>query len=214
MLFRSNVGSSFVEMNLADALSRKGQSDAALVHYEEAIRLQPNYADAYYNRGNVLLTNGRVQEAIADLETAIQIQPNDADAHTCLGNALLQQGSLKEAIAQYEDASALAANDPHSRNNIAWVLGTSSDASVRDGAKAVEFAQQAVRLSDSRDPKFIRTLAAAYAESGRFAEAVTTAKQAVMIATMQGKSGLAHVLDEDVRLYRANIPLRGTKLAD
>src|SRR5205807_1120674 len=66
-----NVGSSFVEMNLADALSRKGQSDAALVHYEEAIRLQPNYADAYYNRGNVLLTNGRVQEAIADLETAI-----------------------------------------------------------------------------------------------------------------------------------------------
>ena len=209
-----NVGSSFVEMNLADALSRKGQSDAALVHYEEAIRLQPNYADAYYNRGNVLLTNGRVQEAIADLETAIQIQPNDADAHTCLGNALLQQGSLKEAIAQYEDASALAPNDPHSRNNIAWVLGTSSDASVRDGAKAVEFAQQAVRLSDSRDPKFIRTLAAAYAESGRFAEAVTTAKQAVMIATMQGKSGLAHVLDEDVRLYRANIPLRGTKPAD
>jgi tetratricopeptide (TPR) repeat protein len=209
-----NVGSAFVEMNLADALSREGKSDVALVHYEEAIRLQPNYADAYYNRGNVLLTNGRVQEAIADLETAIQIQPNDADAHTCLGNALLQQGSLKEAIAQYQNASTLAPNDPHSRNNIAWVLGTSSDASIRDGAKAVEFAQQAVGLSDSRDPKFIRTLAAAYAESGRFAEAVTTAKQAVMIATMQGKSALAHVLDEDVRLYRANIPLRGTKPAD
>ena len=209
-----NVGSAFVEMNLADALSRKGQSDAALVHYEEAIRLQPSYADAYYNRGNVLLTNGRVQEAIADLQTALQIQPNDADAHTCLGNALLRQGSLKEAIAQYEKGAALAPNDPHSRNNIAWILGTSSDASIRDGVKATQFAEQAVELSAGRDPKFIRTLAAAYAESGRFPEAVTTAKQAVMIATMQSKSGLAHVLEEDVRLYRANIPLRGTKPAD
>jgi protein O-mannosyl-transferase len=209
-----SVGSAFVQMNLADALSGKGQSDAALVHYEEAIRLQPNYANAYYNRGNVLLTKGRVHEAIVDLETALQIQPNDADAHTCLGNALLRQGSLNEAIAQYENASALAPNDPHSRNNIAWVLGTSSDASIRDGAKAVEFAQQAVGLSGGRDAKFIRTLAAAYAENGQFSEAIAAAKQAVMIANMQGKAGLAHVLDEDVRLYRANIPLRGTKPSD
>jgi tetratricopeptide (TPR) repeat protein len=209
-----SVGSAFIQMNLADALSGKGQSDAALVHYEEAIRLQPNYANAYYNRGNVLLTKGRLHEAIADLETALQIQPNDADAHTCLGNALLRQGSLKEAIAQYEEASALAPNDPHSRNNVAWVLGTSPDASIRDGAKAVEFAQQAVGLSGGRDPKFIRTLAAAYAESGQFSEAITAAKQAIMIANMQGKSGLARVLNEDLRLYRANIPLRGTKPAD
>jgi tetratricopeptide (TPR) repeat protein len=209
-----SVASAFVQMNLADALARKGQSDEAMVHYEEAIRLQPNYADAYYNRGNLLFAQGRIDEAIGDWETTLQIQPNDADAHTCLGNALLRQGSLKEAIAQYEKASALAPNDPHSRNNIAWVLGTSSDASIRDGAKAVEFAQQAVGLSGGRDPKFIRTLAAAYAESGRFSEAITAVKQAVMIANMQGRSGLAHALDEDVRLYRANIPLHGTKPAD
>src|SRR5437762_5597970 len=63
-----NVGSAFVEMNLADALARKGQSDEAMVHYEEAIRLQPNYADAYYNRGNVLFAEGRIDEAMADWE--------------------------------------------------------------------------------------------------------------------------------------------------
>src|SRR6266568_687572 len=123
-----NVGSAFVQMNLADALARKGQSDEAMVHYEEAIKLEPNYADAYYNRGNVLFAKGRIDEAIADWEKTIQIQPNDADAHTCLGNALLRQGSLKEAIAHYEKALALAPEDPHSRNNIAWVLATSSDA--------------------------------------------------------------------------------------
>jgi len=203
-----DVGSAFVQMNLADALARKGQSDEAMVHYEEAIKLQPNYADAYYNRGNVLFAKGRVDEAIADWEKTLQIQPNDADAHTCLGNALLRQGSLKEAIAHYEKALALAPEDPHSRNNIAWVLATSSDASIRDGARAVKFAREAVELSNSEDPKFLRTLAAAYAESSRFSEAVLTAKRGVQTATAQGKSAFANVLERDIALYREHIPLR------
>jgi protein O-mannosyl-transferase len=151
---------------------------------------------------------------MTDWEKTLQIQPNDADAHTCLGNALLRRGSPKEAIAHYQKAMALAPDDPHSRINVAWVLATVPDASIRDGIKAVEFAQQAVELSGGRDPKFLRTLAAAYAESGRFSEAVMTAKQAIMIASMQGKSGLADLLDEDLRLYRAHVPLRGTKPGD
>ena len=203
-----DVGSAFVQMNLADALARKGRSDEAMVHYEEAIKLQPNYADAYYNRGNVLFAKGRIDEAVADWEKTLQIQPNDADAHTCLGNALLRQGSLKEAIAHYEKALALAPKDAHSRNNIAWVLATSSDASIRDGARAVEFAREAVELSNSEDPKFLRTLAAAYAESSRFSEAVLTAKRGVQTATTQGKSDFANVLERDIALYREHIPLR------
>jgi tetratricopeptide (TPR) repeat protein len=209
-----NVGSAFVRMNLADALARKGQPDEAMVHYEEAIRLQPNYADAYYNRGNVLFAEGRTDEAMVDWEKTLQIRPNDADAHTCIGNALLRKGSLKEAVAHYEKAIALAPEDPHSRINIAWVLATAPDASIRDGIKAVEFAQQAMELSGGNDPKFLRTLAAAYAETGRFSEAITTAKQAMMTATMQGKTGLAHVLYGDVGLYRADVPLRATKPGD
>ncbi len=207
-----DVGSAFVQMNLADALARKGQSDEAMVHYEEAIKLQPNYADAYYNRGNVLFAKGRIDEAVADWEKTLQIQPNDADAHTCLGNALLRQGSPKEAIAHYERALALAPEDPHSRNNIAWVLATSSDASIRDGARAVEFAREAVELSNSEDPKFLRTLAAAYAESSRFSEAVLTAERGVQTATTQGKSAFANVLERDIALYREHIPLRELSL--
>jgi tetratricopeptide (TPR) repeat protein len=203
-----DVGSAFVQMNLADALARKGQPDEALVHYEEAIRLQPNYANAYYNRGNVLFTKGRIDEAMADWEKTLQIQPNDADAHTCIGNAFLRQSSPKEAIAHYEKAMALAPGDPHSRNNIAWVLATSSDASIRDGVKAVELAQEAVQLSRGRDSKFIRTLAAAYAESSRFPEAIAAAQQAITIAAMQGNTGLANTLRKEIALYRGHISLR------
>jgi tetratricopeptide (TPR) repeat protein len=208
------VGSAFVQVNLANALSRKGQPDEAIVHYEEAIKSQPNYADAYYNRGNTLFAEGRIDEAMADWEKTLQIRPDDADAHTCLGNALLRRGSVKEAVAHYENAIALAPEDPHSRINMAWVLATAPDASIRDGIKAVEFAQQAMELSGGNDPKFLRTLAAAYAESGRFSEAITTAKQAMTTATMQGKAGLADILYGDVGLYRAHVPLRAAKSAD
>jgi tetratricopeptide (TPR) repeat protein len=203
-----NAGSAFVQINLADALARKGQSDEALVHYKEAIRLEPNYANAYYNRGNVLFAKGRTDEAMADWEKTLQIQPNDADAHTCIGNALLRQGSFKEAIAHYEKASALAPGDPHSRNNIAWVLATSSDTSIRDGVKAVELAQEAVQLSGGRDPNFLRTLAVAYAESGRFSEAIGAAQQAITIATGHGETELAKMLKKEIVLYREHTSLR------
>ena len=209
-----DVGSAFVQMNLADALARKGRSDEAMVHYEEALRLQPYYADAYYNRGNVLFAKGRIDEAIADWEKALELQPNDADSHTGLGNALLRKGSLREAIAHYETALALAPEDPHSRNNIAWVLATAPDASIRNGARAVGFAQEAVQLSGGREPRFLRTLAAACAESGQFSEAVAVARQAAAIATMQGKTDVANRLEKDLVLYRGRLPLRENSLGN
>ncbi len=209
-----NLGTAFVEMNLGDALARQGQPDEAMAHFEQAIKLQPDYAEAYYNRGNVLYAKGRIDEAITDFEKTLQLQPNHADAHTGLGNALLRRGALKEAIVHYNEAMALAPQDPHCHSNLSWVLATSSDASIRDGAKAVELARQAVSLSGGREPVFFRTLAAAYAETGRFSEAITTTKQAIMTATMQGKAGLAHVLNEDVELYRAHVPLRGSTPVD
>lgn len=209
-----NLGTAFVEMNFGDALGRKGQPDEAMAHFEQAIKLQPDYAEAYYNRGNVLYVTGRTDEAIADWEKTLQIQPNDADAHTGLGNALLRKGTLKEAVAHYNQAMALAPKDPHSRSNLAWVLATSGDASIRDGAKAVKLAQQAVSLSGGREPLFLRALAAAYAETGRFSDAIAMTQQAAAIARMQGKTRLANLLEEDVLLYRGNIPLRRTSLAD
>lgn len=209
-----NLGTAFVEMNLGDVLAGKGQPDEAMAHFGQAIKLQPDYAEAYYNRGNVLFAKGRIDEAIADFEKTLQIQPNDADAHTGLGNALLRKGALKEAIAHYNQAMTLAPEDPHSRNNLAWVLATSSDASIRDGAKAVELAQQAVSLSGGRELLFFRTLAAAYAETGRFSDAIAAIQQAVAIARMQGKTGLADRLEEDVLLYRGRLPLRRTSAGD
>lgn len=203
-----NLASAFVQMNLGDALVRKGLPDEALVHYQEAITLQPDYADAYYNLGSVLFAKGRIDDAISQWQKALEIQPNYADAHTGLGNALLQKGPVREAIAQYEKALEIAPEDPHSRNNIAWVLATSSDSSFRDGARAINLAQEAVELSGGKEPNFFRTLAAAYAENNRFSEAISVAKQGYEIARAQNKAALAEKIRADVALYRNHTPLR------
>jgi Flp pilus assembly protein TadD len=115
---------------------------------------------------------------------------------------------LKEAISHYETAVVLGPQDPYSRNNLAWILATSSDAGLRDGARAVDLAQQAVALSGGKEPQFLRTLAATYAESGRFGDAIATAQRAAALAGIQGKHQLAGHVEEDIVLYRAHLPIR------
>src|SRR6266513_3795529 len=201
-----DLGSAFVQMNLGDALARKGRPDEAILHYREAIKLQPNYADAYYNLGSVLFAKSEIDEAIAQWQRTLELEPNYADVYTGIGNALLQRGLLKEAISHYEKATEIAPQDPHSRNNVAWVLATSPDASIRDGSRAVKLAQEAVDLSGGKEPLFLRTLAAAYAEDNRFGEAISAAKQGFEIASAQGDLALAEKIRADVALYRNRTP--------
>jgi Flp pilus assembly protein TadD len=115
---------------------------------------------------------------------------------------------VKEAIAEYEQALNVVPEDSVALNNLAWILATSSDASMRDGARAVTLAVKAVQASGGIDPNFLRTLAAARAEVGQFAEAVATAETAKALAGMQSKPELTSRLEEEITLYRARIALR------
>ena len=126
--------------------------------------MRPDYGDPYLNLGSVLFQQGRIGDAMAQWEKALGTQPHDAAFHALLGDAFLQAGSQKVAIAEYEHAARISAQDPLGRNNLAWLLATSSDASIRDGTRAVELAKQAVQLSRGKDPNYFRTLAAAWAE--------------------------------------------------
>jgi len=155
-----NLGAALIHNNLGNALARKGLANEAIAHYDEAIRLRTDYADAHYNFGNVLFQEGRIEEAIAHWQKALAVQPYDADVHTSLGNAFLQKGSGKEAINHYEQALEIAPQDMLAQNNLAWILATSSDSSIRDGAKAVALAEKAVQLSSRKNPNFFPTLAA------------------------------------------------------
>jgi Flp pilus assembly protein TadD len=203
-----NLGSALVHNNLANAFLRKNLLDEAIVHYEKAVELRPDYADAHYNLGSALLQEGRIDEAIAHWERTLSLQPNDAEAHTTLGNALRRKGEIGQAIAHYETALEIAPRSVSTLNNLAWTLSTCPDASLRNGVKAIELAQESDQLAGGKNPISIRTLAAAYAENGRFTDAIETVQHALQLATAQDNFALANKLAKDLDLYRTKFPLR------
>lgn len=136
----------------------------------------------------------------SDVETDARDAALRAGFHTALGTAFLKKGLQKDAIAEYEHATRIFPRDFVARNNLAWLLATSSDASIRDGKRAIEVAEQTVQLSSGKDANYLRTLAAVYSEVGRFSEAIAVAQQAAALATMQGKTDVANRLKKDLVL--------------
>jgi tetratricopeptide (TPR) repeat protein len=201
-----NFGGALIENSLANALARKGLLSEAVDHYENAVRLRPDYGDPYLNLGTVLFEQGRRDDAIAAWQKAVATQPTDAGFHTALANGFLKGGLQRDAIAEYEHAARIAPDDPVAGNNLAWLLATSFDASIRDGKRAMEFAKHAVQLSRGEDPNYLRTLAAAFAENGRFAEAKETARQALQTAERRSNSTLANALEDEIALYELGLP--------
>jgi cytochrome c-type biogenesis protein CcmH/NrfG len=147
-------------------------------------------------------------EAIPHYKKALELQPNNADALANLGSAFLATGRVQEAIAAYRNAIQISPENVPAQSNLAWLLATSSDPSVRDGSRAVTLAEQADAESSRSEnhPIVLRILAAAYAESGRFAEAEKTARQALQEAEIQGNSALSDALRDEIALYELNLP--------
>ena len=201
-----NFGSALIENNLANLLAQKGRLNAAVDHYHNAMRLRPGYGDPYLNLGNVLFKQGRMSDAMAQWQKAHATESKDARFHTALADAFLRAGLQKDAIAEYEYAARISAQDALPRNDLAWLLATSPDASIRDGNRAVELANEAVRLSRGKDPNCLRTLATAYAESGRFAEAEETARRAFRAADLLDNRTLVNALRDEIALYELGLP--------
>jgi tetratricopeptide (TPR) repeat protein len=194
--------------NLGNALIRMGRTDEAIGYYEKALQIKPDYAEAENNLGKTLLEKGRVDEAIADFEKVLQLKPDHVNACYNLGLALLRKGRVGEAIACFQKVLQIKPDFPEAQNDLAWVFATSPQASLRDGVKAVELAERANQLARGKKPVFLRTLAAAYAEAGRFDDAVQNVQKAIELAQAAGQQPLVEQLNGELILYKAGRPFR------
>ncbi len=190
--------------------------------FQKTIALKPNYSFAYYNLGVVLSRSNHGEAAIRALREAIRLKPDFADAHSSLGFALFNHGEMSAAMVEYRAAVHLQPalesgyNDFCSQldlNNLAWTLATSPDPAQRDGARAVGIAEEVCAKTQNHITIFVGTLAAAYAEAGRFDEAVATGQKACALAAENGDTGLLKKNQELVSRYQSHRPYRDTPAA-
>ena len=201
----NNVGIIFLD---------KGQLDDAISKLRAAIDLRPENGPAHDNLAKALLKKGQVAEAMVHYRKFLEIEPDNVEARNTLGTALIQQGHVKEAIDQWQDALARQPDNGNAASNLAWVFATCPEDSIRDGARAVELGEKALRISGGKIPMIHRVLAAAYAESGRFADAIETAQRGAELATTQGNPGLAAELESNIALYQSGRPLRDPSITN
>jgi spermidine synthase len=227
---------------LGNALFERRQFQGALQEYQAALRLYPDYADAWLRAGVALTELGRPPEAMPFLTRASQLAPAWPEPQRRLALAWLRQGRTNEARAAYQQlvplmpataegrrdlADMLAEGHQYAEavhfygealrlkpdfepalNNLAMLRASCPQPGFRDGRQAVQLAETACRLSGRRNPSFLGTLAAAYAEAGRFGDALKTIQEALALAQASGADYLVPVQMRMLQEFRAGRPFR------
>jgi tetratricopeptide (TPR) repeat protein len=196
-----------VHYNLGRALLLLGQPNEAVSSFERALQIDHTYVLAHSDLGNALLLLGRVDESYEHLRIALAVAPELIDAHYNMANTLLQMGEVAEAVSHLDHVLANRPNDSEAQKNMAWVLATSPDPQLRDGPRAVELAESAQRQRQG-DPIVGATVAAAYAETGRFQDAITAAETALQTAENRRDDAVASLLRSQLTLFRSGQPFR------
>lgn len=191
--------------NLGRLLSLQGKFAEADAQFQEALQLKPRDADIRKAYASVLAEQGRRTDAIEQLREGLRLR-SDPGMGLELASLLRETRQYRDAAAEYRQVLKLKPDEPAALNNLAWLLATCPDAAVRDGAEAVRLAERACQLSGHNEAQSLGTLAAAYAEAGRFREAVSAAQKAVGLATASGDERLAGICGQLLRLYGAGRP--------
>lgn len=190
-----------------------GSPNDAIEYFQKAMEMDTNDPFFPYNLGNAYSQKGQPDVAIRCWENAISINPDFAPAQNALGNALSSKGQTASAIQHWRSALAAEPDLVAAQVNLAWALATSAQDPVRNGTDAVELAKRANKLAGGEDPIILKTLAAAYAESGDFPNAIATAQQALQKATLQDNLPLVNSLQRQMEQYQNHQPYRETVTA-
>ena len=195
-----------IHWRLGRAYARQDKLDEAVEQYRLSLAIEPKLP-AHFFLAQALQAQGRLDEALSHYAEALRRQP-DADVHAAIAVLLAERGELREAIRHYREALRLQPTLCAALNNLAWILATAADPTSRNGNEAVQLAEQACALTGQGEAKLVGTLAAAYAEAGRFAEAVATAEKATSLAEAANETALASRNRQLLELYRAGKPAR------
>jgi tetratricopeptide (TPR) repeat protein len=199
---RINPDYNMARFNMGNLFLNRGEPQKAMALYQEALAHQPDYADALAGMGNAAVNLGQLEDAKRYFRQALHINPEHPGALTNLAVVLIIQGRTQEAEDHYRQVLQTHPNWLLGLNHLASLLATAADPACRNGAEAVQLAERACSLTGGRNPYLLDTLAAAYAEAGRFDQAVAAAKAAAALAD----ANLAGQVQARLQLYQRRQP--------
>lgn len=190
------------------ALAKLGRTDEALLRFREAVNTEPVYARTHRHYAQALRLKGETEAAIHHFRRALEMDPQVPEAWYSLGFLLVERGDYAGGLRCWRTGLALSPEDTYMVNNVAWILSTCPVDSVRDGAEAVRLAEAVRDATGGKSPAALHTLAAAYAEQGRFDDALATANRALELATKAGSDVLIQRVKTALRSYSQGQPYR------
>jgi len=158
--------------------------------------------------GYELLERGELARAADQYRKAIAVNPKETVARLNLAVALIRMDKYDEARAQYRQALLDNPHDPRVHYTLAWLLATAPDPAVRSGDEAVRLAQRVIQMSGRHDALMLEVLAAAYAEAGKFDQAVSAARKAVGLLQEKGDAKGTQRVERQLDHYLRGEPFR------
>ena len=183
-------------------LEHAGDTNRAVVCYRVATAIFPGDIEAHKNLAHLFCQQGHWTAAEKECNTLLALNPNDSASHLLLAQVAGSLGRADDAVFHFNEALRLNPDCVEAMNNLAWMLATSPEANIRNGARAVELAKRACELTHCKKTVYIGTLAAAQAEAGRFDDAMATAQKAIALARQNGELDLLQKNQELLEYYR------------
>ena len=187
---------------------RQGHLDQAAVQYGVVIKAMPSDFATQRKLALVYLSQKKYEVALPLLERVTRAQPGNALAHVDTATAWLGLKDQGKAVASYRAALKTASNMPKALNNLAWILATHPDPKIRSGAEAVALAERLCELSKYTSPLGLDTLATAYAEAGRFVDAIATAEKAIALLAPSADAVKVDNMKRRLEFYKQQKPYR------
>jgi len=192
--------------NRGNDWGKKGDYDKAISDYTMAIEINPKHTYAYHNRGNAWDEKGEYDKAISDFNKTLELDPKSTYAYHNRGYSWKNKGDYDKAIADYTKVLEIDPKNVYAYNSLAWLKATCPVDRYRDGKQAVELAEKAVELDETASR--LNTLAAAYAEAGRFQDAIKTQEKAIKLLEKEGETEDLAEFKEHLDSYKAGKPWR------
>jgi tetratricopeptide (TPR) repeat protein len=169
----SNLGQEYLEL---------GRIEEAKKYLSEALRLNPDHPDALNNLGSALLISRDIEGAIGIFKHAIAVDSSKIEPYVNLAHIYTAKRNISEAIYYYRQAVRLNPQAPDLSNDLAWLLATTDDKTLRNPEEALTLALRACEITNRQNPAFLDTLAMAYASAGRYEDAIRAEEEALNIA--------------------------------